>query len=616
MKQIYFILLILFSLNCFSQETKIDSLSTEIDNTNNPLEKAKLLLKRSKAYPTIKTTEPKNDALLALDYAKKANDYKIQIEALTQVGNSYFKENNYEEAMAYDTDALNLSITNNDVLGKVTSYKNIGRNLKSLGKIEEAIQKTVLAKQLAVDQNLTQEYASVNNALGILYRVNGQFEKSLEVLNEALSQTKNKKILALIHMNKGNSLSELMRLDEAADSYFAGLKINENLQDDKGKLQSYNNLSVLFKKAKQFDKAISYGKQSLEISKKNDVKNSMAITYDNLANIYDLTNKKDSIIWYRKQAISLFENLNDEKNLARCYHNLGHYYVLNNNLTESRKYLTKALQKRLKIKNTIDIASTQTSFGILADKEKNYTEAEEYFLKAKELLKNEKTENKAFLLNALSDHYKIKGDLENALSEKQAAMLLKDSLLQNDEVLKVLTKNHDYQIDKKNTEINNAENFKTKYNRTKLIFAILLFVVFLIALYSFVRWKKLDINKKQLLLEKYRIEEKHESTLVELETVKKKNIIDHIILRNKAKIILDHLIYIRSEDHYLELVTKNKKETIRGSLKQFEDQLPPNFFRCHKSYIVNSNFIKSNNAKEIVMQNNEIIPTSRNYKKN
>jgi tetratricopeptide (TPR) repeat protein len=613
-KQFYFILLALFSLNCFSQEAKIDSLSTLIDNTTNPVEKAKLLIKRSKSYSSLKIIEPKSDALLALELAQKANDFKVQIVAFSQIASIYFRDNKYEQALANDTEALNLSITNNDDLGKVTSYKNIGRDLKSLGRIEEAIQKTILAKQIAVNQNLTQEYASVNNALGVLFRVNGQFEKSLEVLNDALNQTKNEKIIALIHMNKGNALSELMRLDEAAECYFTSLTINENLQDEKGKLQSYNNLSVLFKKAKQYDKAISYAKQSLAISKTIDVKSSIAITYDNLANIYDLTNIKDSIIWYRKQAISLFETLKDEKNSARCYHNLGHYYLLHHNYIDAKKYLTKALQKRLKINNPIDIASTQTSLGILADNEKDFLQAEEYLVKAKALVKNEKTENKAFLLNALSDHYKLKGDLEKALLEKQAAMNLKDSLLQNDEVLKVLTKNHDYQLDKKNAEIKNAESFKTKYNFNRLVFAVSLFLVFLIASYSFVRWKKLHFQKKQILFEKKDIEIKHQAVVEKLEEVKKTVITDYIQIKNNSKVYLNELIYIRSDDHYIKFVTISKTETVRTSLKHIVEQLPPNFVRCHKSYIINKNFIKSENVKEYTLTNQTTIPKSKSYK--
>jgi DNA-binding LytR/AlgR family response regulator len=80
-------------------------------------------------------------------------------------------------------------------------------------------------------------------------------------------------------------------------------------------------------------------------------------------------------------------------------------------------------------------------------------------------------------------------------------------------------------------------------------------------------------------------------------------------------VYLDDLLYIRADDHYLELITKNKKEITRGSLKEIATQLPPNFIRCHKSYIVNTNLIKTDNTKEIIMQNNDIIPTSKNYRK-
>ena len=47
-----------------------------------------------------------------------------------------------------------------------------------------------------------------------------------EEARQKLIDDKNKKIEALIYMNKGNTLSELVRLEEAATSYFSGLKIS------------------------------------------------------------------------------------------------------------------------------------------------------------------------------------------------------------------------------------------------------------------------------------------------------------------------------------------------------------------------------------------------------
>ena len=173
--------------------------------------------------------------------------------------------------------------------------------------------------------------------------------------------------------------------------------------------------------------------------------------------------------------------------------------------------------------------------------------------------------------------------------------------------VKFLTKEKDAKI----AQLNDLEN---RFSRNKVLYGILIFLVFLLALYSFIRWKKADKNKRILGLEKEIAEQKTIETKQELETVKKKSIIEHIVLKNKSQVHLDDLLYIRADDHYLELITKTKKETTRGSLKEIENQLPPNFSRCHKSYIVNNNFIKTNTAKGLVMQNNDIIPVSKNYK--
>lgn len=616
MKKKFLLVFLIYTTSFFSQVRTIDSLTTLIDKAPTSVEKAKLLLKRSKSYPAIEINEPKKDALDALKYVQNANDSKLQIEILNQLSGIYSREDNYAGALKLDEQALALSIATNDALGKIRSYKNIGRNLKTMGKLEEAIQKVGLAKEIAISENVPQELAIVNNSLGILYRVNGQFNKSLEVLDEALSQVgKNKSVEALIFMNKGNTLSELMRLEEASTNYFFGLKINESIHNTKGISQSYNNLSILFKKAKQYDKAIAYSKKSLAISEQYNSKYTMAIGYDNLATLYDLISKKDSIIWYRKKAITLFEEIKDQNNIARTYHNLGHYYLLQNNIKEAKKYLSIALNKRIILKNRLDIASTQTSLGVAADKEQNFDLAEEYLLKAQKNTANEKTENKKFILKALSDHYKLKGDLKNALTQKEAELALQDSLLQTSEIVSVINTEHDYELKKKDSQIHAAENFKTKYNSNRITFAIALLFVFIIAMYSFIRWKKVDYKKKQLQQEKQTIEDKHYEISEALEEVKKKVSVDHIQLKSKAKIYLQDILYFRSDDHYIHLVRLNKAEQIRTSLKEIEVQLPPNFVRCHKSYIVNKNYVKQSNLKEFIMTNNVVVPKSRSYKK-
>ena len=130
-------------------------------------------------------------------------------------------------------------------------------------------------------------------------------------------------------------------------------------------------------------------------------------------------------------------------------------------------------------------------------------------------------------------------------------------------------------------------------------------LVFVFVFYLYNRYKK----KSNIL------EEEQSETLQKLDELKNIVIKNHIILKNKTKIYISDLIYVKSDDHYLEVITQNnKKHTVRGKLSQIKQELPPNFIQCHRSYIVNSNFIKQVNSTSLVLINKEHIPLSRSYK--
>ncbi len=53
----------------------------------------------------------------------------------------------------------------------------------------------------------------------------------------------------------------------------------------------------------------------------------------------------------------------------------------------------------------------------------------------------------------------------------------------------------------------------------------------------------------------------------------------------------------------------------RNHLKNVSAQLPPNFVKVHRSYIVNKNYIKVINSNSLLLQSNVEIPVSRTFKK-
>ena len=91
---------------------------------------------------------------------------------------------------------------------------------------------------------------------------------------------------------------------------------------------------------------------------------------------------------------------------------------------------------------------------------------------------------------------------------------------------------------------------------------------------------------------------------------------DALFIKEKhmfTKILLADILFIRSDDNYLELHTTKKKYTIRETLKNIINQLPGNiFFRVHKSYIINLNSITAINYIHVMIDEIEIPITAEN----
>ncbi|WP_229247938.1 LytR/AlgR family response regulator transcription factor [Dyadobacter sandarakinus] len=91
---------------------------------------------------------------------------------------------------------------------------------------------------------------------------------------------------------------------------------------------------------------------------------------------------------------------------------------------------------------------------------------------------------------------------------------------------------------------------------------------------------------------------------------------DALFIKEKhmfTKIMLADILFIRSDDNYLELHTDKKKYTIRETLKNMIQQLPANFFfRVHKSFIINLNAITAINYIHVMINDIEIPITNDN----
>lgn len=83
--------------------------------------------------------------------------------------------------------------------------------------------------------------------------------------------------------------------------------------------------------------------------------------------------------------------------------------------------------------------------------------------------------------------------------------------------------------------------------------------------------------------------------------------------RQNYHICLDELIIIESRGDYVQLHTVSNTITTKERISKLATNLPRQFVRTHRSFIVNKNRVQSYNKNRISIDNHE-IPISRTYK--
>lgn len=88
-----------------------------------------------------------------------------------------------------------------------------------------------------------------------------------------------------------------------------------------------------------------------------------------------------------------------------------------------------------------------------------------------------------------------------------------------------------------------------------------------------------------------------------------------IASRKSYRINLTDLMYVESKKEYLYYHSNKLKLLSLGSLKECLETLDnKSFFRIHKTYIVNWQFVQSYSATEVILINGKILPIGRAYR--
>jgi tetratricopeptide (TPR) repeat protein len=179
----------------------------------------------------------------SLDIKKEIRDIQGESSSLGNLGSAYYSLGQYERAIAFNQKSLDITKEIGDIQGESISLNNLGNAYRSLGQYERAIafhqQSLDIAKEIGDIQG---ESISLGN-LGNAYYSLGQYERAIAFYQQSLDITKEIGDIrgeANAWFNLGLSLEKVDREQDALGAYRNARELYQTMGLD-DKVQNCNN---------------------------------------------------------------------------------------------------------------------------------------------------------------------------------------------------------------------------------------------------------------------------------------------------------------------------------------------------------------------------------------
>jgi len=307
------ILLILFSLTLTVKG--IDS-----EDENNQLKSINIqqLTTRAAKIVDVATNHDSVTSLLSQAYelAISENDLKQKIVILNIYGLNEYYSGNYEGAVDYYYQVLELSEQSQDSIYLAKANHNLGMVYDELEDFDEAIQyfqKSLSISQLTCD---SAQMAKTFQNIAICYQNKKEISTSKDFIEKAnriaVIRKDTMMIIDLIN-NLGTIAYDQGKLDESLDYYSKALTLYTKIKDRQGVAYAYNNIGLVWMDKKDYKKSLAYFKKSLSIAIDLKMYDFTADIYSNLTIYYKEIKNYELAYGYYDKYNTVYDSLAGEK---------------------------------------------------------------------------------------------------------------------------------------------------------------------------------------------------------------------------------------------------------------------------------------------------------------
>ena len=298
-------------------------------------------------------------------------------------------------------------------------------------------------------------------------------------------------------------------------------------------------------------KSNSYYYQLMSLSKKNNLAYLVPPAMNNLALNHRRLQRNDSAFYYFKKLNTHYKKNYNVMGASQTWLNLGISFFQYQELDSAKYYLNKSLEGFNNIKQERFVSQSLSLLAEVSYQNKEYKKviqlADSSLQISKRLnMKRNFTRNYSLLSRAYNK-------LGNSSKSNEYKKLESDALIKIEENAKVrrLNEKYDTEIIKRRGEAYNNNLIKKKFYKTNL-FIVLVLTIILIGTVFYFFSKNRSIKKENLELQEL------VDSFKKVDQEKSKIISKNIVLKSKASIKSNDILYIKSDGHYIEFYMKNK----------------------------------------------------------
>ncbi len=281
------------------------------------------------------------------------------------------------------------------------------------------------------------------NNLAIASQNRGDLQTAIEFIGKSLKineQINDQKGIALSLYNLGSCYLTQGKVSRGMAYTLKSLKIREDIKDRKGIAESLTDLGYMKEQIGEVDAAIEYFQRSLKVREQINDQIGIGQMLNNLGFIYYSMGNLEKAEEFYNKALMVSEDINDEANVARVLNSLGAICDTQGEIRKAIDYYSQALKLSEKANAKDGIAASLNNLGFTYQQQGDFPRAVEFYLRGVKIWgeMNDKSGLAPTLTN-LGSIYLKQGDVTKANDFYSKAMIINEELSNKDGIAQSLT---------------------------------------------------------------------------------------------------------------------------------------------------------------------------------